>query len=224
MDRTNLDLQLANRIAEALNADIEANNCASLLVSGGSTPKGLFKLLSETELDWSKVTIGLVDDRFLPDAHKDLNAAMVNELLLVNQAAAANFIPLVFDANDFANNMEIATEMVREIPRPFSCVVLGMGGDSHTASLFPEDEALKAGMDKNNPNDLIGVVPPVAPYHRVSFTRRALLNSKNLFLHIYGDDKKEVFETAKTSGDELTHPIAGFINQPELSLELFWAS
>lgn len=223
MNRETLENELAKRISDELTKEVEATGAASLLVSGGSTPKGLFQKLSESNIPWEKVTIGLVDDRFLPDGHKDLNAAMVNDLLLVNQAAAANFIPLVFDAEDFGDNLNIATEMVKEIPQPFTVTVLGMGGDSHTASLFPDATALADGMDKSNQNDLIGVQPTIAPYMRVSFTRRALLNSKNLFLHIYGDDKKEVFETAKQSGDEMKHPIAGFINQPEVALELFWA-
>lgn len=223
MNRETLENKLVERISDELTREVQAIGAASLLVSGGSTPKGLFQKLAATDLPWEKVTIGLVDDRFLPDGHKDLNAAMVHDLLLRNRAETANFIPLIFDAEDFGDNLNIAAEMVKEIPQPFTVTVLGMGGDSHTASLFPDTKTLAQGMDKSNKNDLIGVQPTTAPYMRVSFTRRALLNSKNLFLHIYGDDKKIVFETAKKSGDEMQHPIAGFINQPEVALELFWA-
>lgn len=223
MTRAELEHNLCERIIAELKTAIDKKGEASLLVSGGSTPKNLFYKLSQSVLPWEKVKIGLVDDRFLPESHTDSNAKLVKQNLLVNEAARATFIPLVLDSSNFEENVTLAADKVEEIKRPFTVVILGMGGDSHTASLFPKAEALAKGMDKTNKDDLIGVIPPEAPYRRVSFTRSALLNTENLFLHIYGADKKEVFETSKASGDELKHPIAGFINQPEKELELFWA-
>ena len=96
-NRGQLDAALALRIAERLREDLQAHGRASLAVSGGSTPKGLFAQLAAADLDWSQVAITLVDERWVPDDHADSNARLVREHLLVSRAAAARFVPLYSD-------------------------------------------------------------------------------------------------------------------------------
>ena len=222
-NRSELDQMLCDSIVTALVSDLNMFGKASLLVSGGSTPKNLFQLLSNAPLNWKNISISLVDDRFLADNHKDQNGSMVKDLLIQNKATEANFIPLVQDINNIENNTLLITEKFKDIQQPFSALVLGMGGDGHTASLFPDCDELNEGMDLNNKNTFIQTNPKSAPYQRISLTRSAILNSKSLFLHFYGEEKQLVFEKAKNNKTYLPFPIQGFIHQDKSELKVFQA-
>lgn len=222
--RTKLEEELANVLSEALRTAIASKGTASLLVSGGSTPLELFKRLSAVDLDWEKVSISLVDERFLPDDHPDQNGAMVKATLLQNKAAKATFIPLVLDANDAQNNLAQAREAVQAIPRPFTAVVLGMGTDGHTASLFPDAQELDRGMDLNTEEELIIPAQQKAPHERITFTRRALLTTEHLLLHCYGAEKKSVLEAARYNTTYRPYPIEAFLHQDEAALQVYWTA
>ena len=221
-NREELEEQLVAGIVDALNIDIDERGKASLLVSEGSTPKDLFQKLSEADLEWSKVFISLVDERFLPDGHKDQNGTMVKSLLLKNHAADAQFIPLVSNADDPKANLHQAKEDVKQLPRPFTVVILGMGGDGHTASLFPQAPQLDVGMDLDSKEDLIMTEPITAPYERITFTRKALLDTRHLVLHCYGADKKEVLNEAMRQKTYRPYPIEAFLHQDLAPLEVHW--
>lgn len=223
MTRELLEQSMATEIREALQVDILAYGQASLLVSGGSTPLRLFQLLSQESLEWHKVQISLVDERFVEDGHKDQNGTMVRNQLLQNKAADANFYPMVYEAQDADKNLKIAGMKLNELHRPFSMVILGMGTDGHTASLFVDAPEFQQGMDLNNSEELILTHPKKAPYERITFTRRALLNTKRLLLHFYGQEKQAVLSAAKTNKDFNQYPIAGFLNSPQVPLEVKWA-
>lgn len=218
--REEIENQLCNSIVSALAHDLHRKGKASLLVSGGSTPTRLFNLLSKVELDWENVFISLVDDRFLEDNHSDQNGRMVKELLLINEAESATFIPLVQDASEIESNLSLLTDAFTKIPLPFSAVILGMGDDGHTASLFPDCDELIQGMDFNNQEQFIITNPKAAPYQRISLTRNAILNCNNLFLHFYGEEKMEVFEKASKNDNYLPYPIEGFIHQEKVELQV----
>ncbi|MEQ9186307.1 MAG: 6-phosphogluconolactonase [Cryomorphaceae bacterium] len=220
--REELEEQLVAGIADALKMDIDERGKASLLVSGGSTPKNLFQKLSKTDLEWSKVVISLVDERYLPEGHKDQNGTMVKSLLLQNKAAHAEFIPLVNNAKDIAANLQRAKEDVKQLPRPFTVVILGMGADGHTASLFPQAPQLDLGMDLDSKEDLILTEPTTAPYERITFTRKALLDTRHLVLHCYGADKKEVLNDAMRQKTYRPYPIEAFLHQDIAPLEVHW--
>jgi|TARA_B110000091_G_scaffold79154_1_gene87175 6-phosphogluconolactonase len=220
--REALENSLASSIVKSLGRDIAEKGSASLLVSGGKTPSGLFKVLSETALDWSKVTISLVDERLVSDDNPDQNGNMVKSNLLINQAKNADFIPLVYDSKNRERNLLLSKVAVAKIPKPFTVVVLGMGSDGHTASLFPDSPELEEGMDLKNENDLVNSTTLMAPYSRITFTRRALLSSKKLILHCYGESKKQVLLKAKTEKDSIKYPISGFFDQKEVQMEVYW--
>lgn len=223
MSREKLEIELCELIVDALKADIEKNDAASLLVSGGSTPKNLFSKLSNAEIDWSKVTVSLVDERFLPDDHKDQNGKLVRESLLINKAAKATFVSLVQDSSDEALNLDLCRKSLDLIPTPFSVVILGMGTDGHTASLFPGSPQLNEGMDLATNDMLISSEPTNASYQRITFTRKALLNTKNLILHCYGEEKEAILAEATSSQDWAKYPIIGFIHQNQVELKTFWS-
>ena len=106
--------------------------------------------------------------------------------------------------------------------RPFDVLILGMGEDGHTASLFPCSEQIKAGLDMHSGQTLIAVQPTTAPHQRISLTLPALLNSRNIFLHLTGDKKKAVLDQALSADDSLEMPIRAVLQNADV--ELIWAA
>ena len=91
---------LAECIASGLEGALNLRDFATLAVSGGSTPKRLFEMLSHCELDWSRVRITQVDERWVPEDHPDSNSRLIRECLLQNRAAAAQFVSMKVDGDD----------------------------------------------------------------------------------------------------------------------------
>ncbi len=223
LNRAQIELELTVDIANKLSKDIREFGSASLVVSGGSTPKNLFNKLSNEQLDWSKVSVLLVDERFLPNGHKDQNGEMVKNELLINHAAKSNFIPMVFDPSDESNNLNMAIDALASVKQPFSAVILGMGTDGHTASLFPDSPQLNEAMSEDNNRLLMNISTPSSPYKRITFTRNALLNTSNLYLHCYGYDKKKILDQIRSAVNHTNYPIAQFIHQTEADTKIYWA-
>ena len=216
-----LNNAFAERIIQILQEAISQQGRASLLVSGGRTPMPLFKSLSETNIDWSKVDISLVDERWVAEDDSASNTKMVKENLLQNHAAAANFVPLKNAQNDASDAVAWCTDNLQNIKQPFDVLILGMGEDGHTASLFPCSEQISQGLDLTCDASYIAVQPTTAPNQRMSLTLKAILTSQNIFLHLTGDSKKQVLEQALAGDDEQEMPIRAVLQRAEV--ELMWA-
>ena len=217
-DSNELNQGFANRLIAILNDAIAKRGAAYLVVSGGRTPQGLFLKLNQADLDWSKVTITLADDRFLPDSEADSNERLVKASLLQQQAGAATFISLYAPTATAELAVPELLQRVKNLPT-FDAVILGMGEDGHTASLFPCSQEISQGLAADAP-DLLAVNPTTAPYQRISFSKQRLLNSRALFLHLAGASKLTVLEQAQAAQDELAMPIRAFIHHtvPELAV------
>ncbi len=216
-----LSLAFSKRIVGILQSAIENDGKASLLVSGGRTPIPMFKLLAEQDLDWSKVSISLVDDRWVSEADDASNAKTVKAHLLQGKAAKAHFVGLKMAADDAAEAVSECTQNLADFKRPFDVLILGMGEDGHTASLFPCSAQIKAGLDLSTDAEYIAVQPTSAPHQRMSLTLKAILNSQNLFLHLTGDSKKTVLEKALAGDDAYEMPIRAVLQNADI--ELMWA-
>ena len=169
---------------------------ARLLVSGGSSPEPLFGLLSDADIDWSKVKIGLVDERIDPG---NRNAKMVTGKLLTGKAAEACFVPMI-KPSPRKDAREPNTEAYREEMIPADVCILGMGTDGHTASWFPGSVDLqKVLSDSANPLlPIVGVNTEGCEGNggfdlRLTLTKKAVLASGNIVLFIPGGEKREVF-------------------------------
>ncbi len=154
MPRT-LPATLPTRWRRALSAAIAARGAASIAVSGGSTPKAFFQALSNRDLDWSKVTVTLVDERFVPADNERSNHLLVASNLLQNKAKAARFVPLYRKTGSAEDAAKLATAETKAIGNPFDVVILGMGGDGHTASFFPGGNNLAVALDPATPRGVI---------------------------------------------------------------------
>ena len=221
--RKSLIVELAGRIADLLLAGIQDKGRASLAVSGGSTPIALFEHLSRMDIPWQDVVITLVDERWVQATDDDSNERLVHNSLIQNKASAATFIGMknaAFIAGDGEAECE---QQLRKVPQPFDVMILGMGDDGHTASLFPAAEKLAIATDMDSGRLCMALAPLTAPHERMSLTLPAILNSNQLFLHIVGEDKKEVLKKAGSDGPAEEMPIRFVLRQDSTPLSVYWA-
>jgi 6-phosphogluconolactonase len=219
-----LNQQFAQEISSRLVAAIAQKGQATLVVSGGKTPLPLFKTLADTDLDWSRVTITLADDRWLPDSHPDSNEALVKANLLQGKAAQARFISLYDRHSPDDAYQGAATVVARLAGLPaFDVLILGMGEDGHTASLFPCSKEIQAGLAADAPIAL-AVTPATAPYQRLSLSKNRLLNSAVIYLHLVGAKKLTVLEQAMSGQDPLQMPIRAFLQQQQVPVHVMFTA
>ncbi|WP_457807599.1 6-phosphogluconolactonase [Kushneria sp. EE4] len=216
--RTRLAHDLAVSIAGALREDLEHQERVTLVLSGGSTPKPFMQALSALELPWSRVDITLADERWVPTDHDDSNDRFVRTHMLINAAAQARFHPLVNDEKTPEDGAEDVGQRLAALTWPASVVVLGMGGDGHTASLFPDSEQLAEGLESEAL--VIAAHAPSVGQPRISLTRDRLMRSRRRYLHLNGADKKTVLASAMAGSDRNELPIRAFLDAP---LALYWA-
>jgi len=217
-----LDIALSEKVAGLLGASIAAQGSASLVVSGGRTPMGFFHLLSQQALDWSKVTVLLADERWVDADHADSNEKLVRENLLINEASQAKYLALKNSADQAVDGEAECAQALAKLGT-FTVLILGMGDDGHTASLFPGSDALAAGLDMNSGRDCIAVTPLDAPHQRMSLTLPRLLNSQQIVIHISGASKQQVLSQAETGDDVAELPIRSILQQQVAPLSIYWA-
>jgi 6-phosphogluconolactonase len=217
-----LDVALVENVVQALTADLNLRGMATLVVSGGRTPKGFFQLLSQQALNWEKVTITLADERWVNADHEASNEKLVRENLIINAACKAQFLPLKNAAVTAADGVkELHPKLLAE--GRFSVVILGMGDDGHTASLFPGSTTLEAGLDMTSGDTCLSVQPLEAPHERMSMTLPRLLNSQKIILHLSGDNKLEVLNQVLNGDDIKELPVRAVLQQSRVPVQIFWA-
>jgi 6-phosphogluconolactonase len=218
-----LESQVANDIAAQLARAIAARGRAGLLVSGGHSPAGLFEQLRRQALDWSRVSIALVDERWVDPTDPGSNERMVREALLRDGAAAARFVGLKNPAPTPDLGAAAAWNASAHIPRPVDVTVLGMGDDGHTASLFPGSPNLERALDLESPEGYVGMSSPSAPHARLSLNLRALLDSRRIFIFLLGAAKLNAYTVASGVGPVEEMPVRAVLRQERVPVEVVWA-
>lgn len=214
---------LAAAVTDKLALAIADKGTASIAVSGGSTPKAFFKQLSAAPLDWEKVTITLVDERFVPEDSPRSNHRLVKENLLTGPAEKAHFIPLYEDVATAEEAAAIVTNKISATSLPFDVVILGMGTDGHTASFFPGGDTLATALDKKTPKGVMPMNAEGAGEPRLTFTFSSLDDAGLLVLHIEGQEKKDVLNKALGGKDEAEMPIRAVLNRASSLVDIYWA-
>ncbi len=218
-----LKAALATHVAESLRDGLVQHGRASLVVSGGRTPTPFLVALSQVDLDWSKVGVTLADERWVNVDHADSNEALVRRTLLQNRAAHAKFVGLKNSAAMPVAGETVCEQALTPIPRPFDVVVLGMGDDGHTASLFPQAPQLAAALDMHSGKQCIAIDPVTAPHARMSLTLPALLNSRRIVVLISGLDKWGVYQKALAKGPIEAMPIRSILRQTQVPVDIYWS-
>jgi 6-phosphogluconolactonase len=214
---------LAGEIQVDLQEAIAARGSASLVVSGGRTPVTLFNQLASETLPWDKVWVTLADERWV-DAHDaSSNERLVRAELLQQRAATAQFISLKNAAETPEAGLDWTWRSLSRMARPFDVVLLGMGDDGHTASLFPNSAQLAQALDTSKPPAVVAMQAPVAPQQRISLNLNALLDSRRIVLHIQGESKWAVYQAAKQRGATELMPVRAVLHQQDVPVDVFWS-
>lgn len=187
---------LAAAVAADLRAGIDARGGALVALSGGTTPRRFLQRLSEQPLDWDKVTVTLVDERWVAPDNDRSNARLLAEHLLRGAAAAAHFLPLFRDTPEPEDALPELERRFAGLPAAFDAIVLGMGADGHTASFFPGGDHLQAALDPATSARLLPMRAPGAGEARITLTLPVLLAARHLYLHIEGAEKRAVLDRA----------------------------
>jgi 6-phosphogluconolactonase len=199
-DREFLMLGLANVIAGQLADFLRRDGRASLCVPGGTTPGPIFDTLSGVDLDWANVAVFLNDERWVPEDSPRSNTRLLRERLLRSKASAAQLIPLYTPADAPENAMDVLAEGLRP-HLPISVLLLGMGADMHTASLFPGADRLTEALAPDAPI-LLPMRAEAAGEPRITLTAPVLKGAMNIHILILGDEKREALERAQSLPQE----------------------
>ena len=218
-DKEQLAAALAETVASNLKAGIAARGVASMAVSGGGTPGRFFQVLSQrADLPWDKVTVTLVDERWVDDASDRSNAKLVKANLLQGPAAIAKFVPLYTGGTD--PDVAKSSAAQTAVPQPLDVALLGMGNDGHTASFFPGGDNLTEALTAGGP--VVAIRAPGAGEPRVTLTLKRLLAAKALYLHIEGEEKVETLRKAEAEGPIEAMPVRAILRETQTPLTIFW--
>lgn len=193
-DRDILILDLADRLASELADHLRREEQASFCVPGGTTPGPIFDVLSEQALDWDRVAVFLNDERWVDEDSPRSNTRLLRERLLVSKAAAARLVPL----KGPGDTPEAAIDDLSagfEGCLPISVLLLGMGADMHTASLFPGADNLEAALAAHAPT-LVAMRAEGAGEPRVTLSAPVLNGAVSKHILITGAEKREALDRA----------------------------
>lgn len=227
-DHANADTLAASvstQLQAACSEAVASRGRALLALAGGRTPLPLYRRLASCPLPWSRVTVLPTDERCVPQDHRASNLRVITTVFA--GAPDVDLESLTTIDGDPQRSEAAARAMLARHRDDFDAVVLGMGNDAHTASLFPGAPQLDAALDPGSTVDACRIdprpLPTDAPFPRITLTVARLLRARTLHLLVTGTDKREVLQQAIASGDPRRHPIAAILHAPGALLHLHWS-
>ncbi|WP_170759767.1 6-phosphogluconolactonase [Ruegeria lacuscaerulensis] len=215
-DRDMLAIDVANVLAGDLESALLHHDIVSLAVPGGTTPGPVFDVLCAADLEWDRVRVLPTDERCVPGDHQRSNERLIRERLLTSRASVAQFIPLYVPGKEPEDVLPEIESLINPV-LPLSVLVLGMGEDMHTASLFPGMDELSAALDGHAPT-LAVARTDVQPEARITMTAPVLDGALSKHLIIYGTAKRDALERAMSLPPE-DAPIAAVLS----GMTVHWA-
>ena len=222
-DQTALEAALVDAIEATLLAAIAARGVACIALSGGSSPIPVYQALSQRDLPWSQVQLTLTDERWVDAKDPASNEAMIRATLLQGPAAKARFTGFKTPADTPKLAEAQIDAALATLGQPFDLVLLGMGEDGHTASLFPGSEGLEAALDPSGTARVRAVQPSLGGVARLSLSLPVLLSARRIALLITGATKWAVYQKACQAGLVREAPIRGILQLATVPTEVFWA-
>ena len=211
-------------LIDALSTALADGGKAVFAGSGGSTPAPIYRRMAKADLDWSRVAVTLIDERYVPETSADSNAALLKRTLLTGPAAAARFVPLFHSAVTVDRAAALATHALAAEGGKLDAILLGMGEDGHICSMFPDSPTLKTLLSPLLRPTVLGVPhgrDGAAPsMERLTINLPYLMTARRVVLAITGAAKRSVFER-EAVGDPTTQPIAALI-AARVPLDVLW--
>ena len=226
------DYDDADELAEALAGDLQfiiesaldARGAAVIALAGGKTPFPAYQKLSAAKLDWKKVTIVPTDERVVPLGDPLSNVTHLAKIFLPK---GARVMPIVPNATaDYKAAGRSADALMQDLHWPLDLCLLGVGGDGHTASIFPGpdfDEALSGPRERRALGVMPEPLPEEAPVPRVTLSREGIVTARALMIAITGAGKRKVVEDAIKQGAGSAYPIGRVLADAELPVDIHWA-
>lgn len=201
-------MDLGNTLAGEIESVLLTHDTASFAVPGGTTPGPIFDVLCGAKhIDWARVHVMLTDERWVPETSDRSNTKLLRERLLTDVAAAAKYVPLYGGTDTPEGSLATLSDGVGA-HLPVSVMLLGMGADMHTASIFPGADKLDEAL--HGDALLVPMRAPGAPEPRITLSASVLKGAMSRHIVITGAEKREALERAKSlSPDEA--PIAAVL-------------
>ena len=223
-DAAEMAAAVAGDIQFIIEAAIDARGAAVIALPGGKTPIPIYDTLSKAKLDWKRVTIVPTDERIVPLGDALSNVTMIAKTFLPK---GARVMPIVPEATaDYKAAGRSADALMQDLHWPLDFCLLGVGGDGHTASIFPGpdfDEALNGPKERRALGVMPDPLPPEAPVARVSLSRAGIISAKAMMIAVTGQAKRDVLERAIEQGPSSAYPIGRVLADVELPIDIHWA-
>ena len=216
-NKKDLESTLLLKISICISDAIKKYGDARFLLSGGSTPMNLYSLLSEETIEWEKVKIGLVDERFVPIENLFNNETQIKNNLLKNSAKFATIFGMVYNYENEMLNLKMVNQQYKTFFERIDFTILGMGEDGHTASLFPGDKESEELMNTSNIG-IFSTKSPSFPYNRITCSKELIAKSNYIALFINGETKFNVLKNSK----ETQVPISYFVKNSK-NMEIYYS-
>jgi len=216
-DIASLEEGITTAIADIIRSAIQTYGSAHILLSGGTTPLVVYARLAKEDIDWSKVLIGLVDERYVPLDHPKNNERALREAFGQEVCSKARFIGMVLDDKDAEHNLSVVSAEYKPFMDRTDFILLGMGKDGHFASLFPNDAASEVDL-RSEAIKILCTTAPEFPTERISCSKGMLKQAKYATLMITGSEKETLFNDSKETG----LPV-GYLQREFSHLTVFYA-
>ena len=216
---------VAGDIGFVIESAIDARGAAVIALSGGKTPLPIYAKLAAAKLDWKRVTIIPTDERIVPLGDALSNVTAIAKAFLPKGARVIPIVPQAVGDHKAAGRS--ADALMQDLHFPLDLVLLGVGEDGHTASIFPGpdfDEALNGPKERRALGVMPDPMPKDAPVARVTLSRAAIVSAKSLVIAVSGAKKKQVIEAAIAEGAGSPYPIGRVLADVELPVDIHWSA
>ncbi|VXD03459.1 6-phosphogluconolactonase [Sphingomonas sp. 8AM] len=224
-DAAELADAVAGDIQFVIESAIDARGSAVIALAGGKTPLPAYEKLAKAKLDWKRVTIIPGDERIVPLGDTLSNVTALGKIFIPKGARVMPIVPKATD--DYKAAGRSADALMQDLHWPLDLCLLGVGGDGHTASIFPGpdyDEALNGPKERRAIGVMPDPLPPEAPVARVTLTRQGIVTARALMIAVTGDAKRKVIEDAIKEGAGSPYPIGRVLADAELPVDIHWAA